>query len=124
MIESRSIALPGCLGVESCVGRRLHTALLQLVAEGLIDPFDPVVALLIVAIDRPFDCRDLGIARFAAPRDIFFMPEEEVELVLLADDSQEPFVRVVQLVFRVPAIDRLAGVSQRSVRPTGRPDSP
>jgi hypothetical protein len=43
----------------------------------------------------------------AASRDVFFVPQEEVELVLLANDSQQPFVGVIQCVVYVPALDRL-----------------
>ena len=68
----------------------------------VVNLFDPVVALLVEAIDRTLDPSDLGIADVGAARDVFFVPELEVKAVLRADDVLEASVRIVD-VFIVPA---------------------
>ena len=58
-----------------------------------VDLFDPVVALLVVAVDRPLDRGDAVVGDVGAAGDVFFVPEQEVELVLLADDAEQAVVR-------------------------------
>ena len=73
--------------------------------QSFVDPFDPIVALLIVAVDRPFHGRDPFVSHIRAAGDVFLVPEEEVELMLLTDHAEQPLMRVVQLLL-VPAPDR------------------
>ena len=62
---------------------------LQVGSDPIVDLFDPVVASLIVLIDVPFDLGNLRIGNIDRPCDVFLMPEQEVELVLLADDCKD-----------------------------------
>ena len=75
--------------------------------ERFVDSLDSVVALLVIAIDRAFDLSDSTFADVGAAGDVFLVPEQVVELMLLADGGQQPFVAVVDLA-RVPAGDRVA----------------
>ena len=72
-----------------------------------VDPFDRVVALLVVAIDRALDLGDALVADVGAAGDVFLVPEQVVELVLFADDRQESGVRIVHSGV-VPAADSVA----------------
>jgi hypothetical protein len=81
MIESRSMALPGV----SVLSRVPFFGRGKLLDQRFVDPLDPVVASLVVTVDGPFDGSDARVLDIGTPRDIFFVPQQKVELMLLAD---------------------------------------
>ena len=68
----------------------------------LIDFFDPVVALLVVTVDRSLNRRYAGVGYIRTAGDVFLVPEQKVELMLLASCGQEPIVGIVWIA-SVPA---------------------
>ena len=67
---------------------RTNTAALCFLQEKIVDLFNGVVALLVVPVDGALDLGNLFIAHVRAAGDVLFVPEKEVELVLLADGSE------------------------------------
>src|SRR6185295_18900744 len=57
---------------------------------------------LVVAVDRTFHGGDAGIGNIRAAGDVLFVPQEEIELMLLADGGQDAAVEVVWITC-VPA---------------------
>ncbi len=55
----------------------------------IVDLFNRIVPLLVVAIDRPLHRGDLCIADILTAGDIFLVPQQEVEPVLLANRVQQ-----------------------------------
>ncbi len=92
-----------CLGVQLSVFGRLDTSLIQCVGDPVVHFFDPVVPLLIQAVDRTFDPRDFLVTDIRAAGNVLFVPQQEVEAALLAGNAQETFERVVDFTM-VPAI--------------------
>ena len=64
----------GGFGIESSVGRERGVLLLQVFRDPVVDPFDPVVALLIVLVDRSFDASDIRVRDIGGARNVFFVP--------------------------------------------------
>ena len=87
--------------------------------ERFVDFFDPVVALLVVAVDRALHGGDAGVGHIGAAGDVLFVPQQEVELMLLADGGEQAIVGVVGRE-RVPAGDgralQLRDLSNQVVR--------
>ena len=79
--------------------------------ERFVDSFDGVVALLVVAVDGPLDFGDAAIGGVGAAGDVFLVPEQVVELVLLADDGEQAVVGIIEV---------LAGASGRRCRGAAR----
>ena len=79
----------GCFGVQSSVGARQMPSVCQSLNQSFVDLFDPIVALLVVAVDARFTAA-MRIGNIGAAGDVFFVPEQEVELVLLANDANRP----------------------------------
>ena len=71
-----------------------------------VDALDPVVALLVVAVYGSLNFGDAQIANVWATSNIFFVPEQKVELVLLADRLKYSFAIVVGVAF-VPTLNHL-----------------
>ena len=97
----------GRFGVERRAGLRHDAARGERFEQRFVDPFDPVVALLVVAVDRALDRGDALVADVGAAGDVFFVPEQVVELMLLADDGEEAVVGIVDAAV-VPAADGVA----------------
>ena len=76
-------------GVEFRLSSRMDLLSLQVGSDPIVDLFDPVVASLVVLIDVPFDVGNLGIGDIDRPCDVFLVPEQVIELVLLADDCKD-----------------------------------
>ncbi len=85
----------GRFGVEAGAGLRLDAGGGKGCGERFVEPFDGVVALLVVAVDRPLDLGDALVADVGAAGDVFLVPEEVVVLVLLADGGEEAGVQVL-----------------------------
>ena len=107
MIERRSIALPGVSVFSRASARGRTPSAASMSIERFVDLFDPVVALLVVAVDGPLDGGDALVRHVGAAGDVLFVPEQEVELVLLADGGEQAVVRIVRR-FGVPAHDGVA----------------
>ena len=95
MIERRSMALPGVSVFRRAPARGRMPSSVSSSMSDFIDFFDPVVALLVVAIDRALHGGDACVGDIGAAGDVFFVPQQEIELVLLADGGQQAVVGVV-----------------------------
>jgi hypothetical protein len=49
----------GCFGIESSIGDEFNMASLEIRSDPIVDSFDPIVALLVVFIDGPFNARNV-----------------------------------------------------------------
>ena len=85
----------GRFGVQPSAGAREDALVREQFDERFVDLFDPVVALLVVAVDGALDGRDARVGNIGAAGDVFFVPQQEVELMLLADGGEQAGVRVI-----------------------------
>ena len=109
----------GCFSVQPCAGAGQDAFGRQSLNKSLVDLLDPIVALLIVAIDRPLYGGDADIGDIGAACDVLFVPKEEVELVLLTDRSQEAIVDIVRIAGMPPhygVVLQLGDLSNKLVR--------
>lgn len=97
----------GGFGVEARAGLGKDAVRLEQFENRFVDAFDGVVALLVVAIDGALDLRDALIANVGTAGDVFFVPEQVVELVLFADGVEQAGVGIVDR-FGMPATYRIA----------------
>jgi hypothetical protein len=79
---------------------------LQLFSDVVIEPLDPVVSLLVVAVYGALYFGDFAIAGNGATGDIFLVPEQEVPAMLFADNSECPF-QAIDHWPDVPAINHI-----------------
>ena len=64
----------GGFGIESSISDERNMASLEILSDPIIDSFDPIVALLVVFIDGPFNARNVRVRDIGGAGDIFFMP--------------------------------------------------
>ena len=94
----------GRFGVEPRARHGNNAALRKLLHKEIVDPFDGVVALLVIAIDGALHRRDCRVAGIGAAGFVFLVPQQEIELVLLAHNIQQLAIRIGNLL-RVPPLD-------------------
>ena len=79
---------PRCFRVDAGIGARQDAIGGQQVDQRFIDLFNPVISLLVVAIDRALDGSDAAVRDIRTAGDVFFVPQQEVVLMLLTYDAQ------------------------------------
>jgi len=65
----------------------------------VVDFFDPVIALLVEAVDRTLHPSNLGVADVGTASDILFVPQLEVKAVLRANGALKVCIRIVDIFF-------------------------
>ncbi len=63
-----------------------------------VQPLDVIVALLVVAVDGPLDLGNAHVGDVLAAGDIFFVPQQVIEAMLLAHDLHEAVIRIANFL--------------------------